>query len=286
MYHFRLHIERTTFTGKRFMQKKSIIPGQNAIALFCSHAGAANCQTAAALAAKLGLPRISLQSGQYQVLLVHTDSRLELRQIGPGAPGPVYVDFISGPLAYRLGHGGGRRQLLARAVGLKSGYRPSVLDATAGLGRDGFVLASLGCRVTMIERIPVIGALLEDGLRRALRHPEIDSLIGDRIRFTVGDSLQLMEQRCQNRQPDTIYLDPMYPPRMKNAMVKKEMRLLRMIAGNDADAPALLATALGFARNRVVVKRPKSAAPLDGQEPSLVLRGSNSRYDIYLIGSK
>jgi len=134
----------------------------------------------------------------------------------------------------------------------------------------------------MIERVPVIGSLLEDGLRRALQHPEIGSLIRDRIRFVAGDSLQLMGQLCQEWKPDTIYLDPMYPPRTKNAQVKKEMRLLRMVAGNDMDAPALLTVALSFARNRVVVKRPKSAPPLEGPEPTLLLRGRNSRYDIYL----
>jgi len=283
MYHFRPFIERTTFTRAHFMQKKSNSFRQDAIALSCSHANAASCPTAVALAAKLGLPRTSMQSGLYQVLLIHTDRRLELRQVGPEAPGPVYVDFISGPLGYRLRHGGGLRQLLAKAAGLKSGYRPSILDATAGLGRDGFVLASLGCRVTMIERVPVIGALLEDGLRRALRHPKIGSLVRERIRFVVGDSLKLMGQLCLEWQPDTIYLDPMYPPRTKNAQVKKETRLLRIVAGNDADAPALLANALGFARKRVVVKRPKSAPPLEGPEPTLVLRDGNSRFDVYLI---
>ena len=267
------------------MQKKSPPSVQAAVALSCSHASTANCQTAVALAARLDLPLAALRSGEYQILLVHTDRRLELRQIGPGAPGPVYVDFTSGPLGYRLRHGGGLRQLLARAAGLKPGYRPSVLDATAGLGRDGIVLASLGCRVAMIERVPVIGALLEDGFKRALSHPEIGNLVRERIQFVIGDSLQLMGRLCQERQPDTIYLDPMFPFRTKNAKVKKEMRLLRFLTGDDVDSPALLATALTLARNRVVVKRPKSARPLEGPEPSLFLRGTSSRYDIYLTGT-
>ncbi len=255
------------------------------IALSCSHPHADSCQTVVSLAADLNLPLTAINSRDYQVLLVHTASCLELRQTGPESPGPVRADFISPAMRYRLQRGGGLRQLLAKAAGLKPGYRPSVLDATAGLGRDGFVLAALGCQVTMLERVPVIAALLEDGLRRALHHPKIGNIIRERIRFVAGDSLRLMEQIGRDYQPDTIYLDPMYPHRTKSARVKKEMRLLRFVAGDDNDAPNLLTAALPMARNRVVVKRPKLATPLKGPQPSLILRGSNSRYDIYLTES-
>ena len=47
-----------------------------------------------------------------------------------------------------------------------------MLDATAGLGRDAFVLASLGCQVTLIERVPAVAALLENGIERALLNVE------------------------------------------------------------------------------------------------------------------
>ena len=267
------------------MPKKTEHHEGNNIAISCSHPHADSCHTAISLAADLNLPLTACNSQEYTVLLLHTDSRLELRQTGLAAPGPVCADFTSPTMCYRVRHGGGLRQLLARAAGLKSGYRPSILDATAGLGRDGFVLASLGCQVTMFERVPVIAALLEDGLRRALHHPEIGNIVKERIRYIAGDSLLLMKQIRRDRQPDTIYLDPMYPLRTKSAKVKKEMRLLRFVAGDDSDAPALLAAALTIARNRVVVKRPKLAPHLHGPEPSLVLRGGNSRYDIYLTGS-
>ena len=58
--------------------------------------------------------------------------------------------------------------MLAKAVGLKKGACPDVIDCTAGLGRDAFVLASLGCRVVMLERVTVVHALLNDGLAQAL----------------------------------------------------------------------------------------------------------------------
>jgi 16S rRNA (guanine1516-N2)-methyltransferase len=92
---------------------------------------------------------------------------LQLQQLGPDAPGPVRVDFVEGGAAHRRLYGGGSGQMIAKAVGIAQGVRPRVLDATAGLGKDAFVLASLGCEMSLIERQPLIGALLEDGWRAA-----------------------------------------------------------------------------------------------------------------------
>ncbi|MGL4894422.1 MAG: class I SAM-dependent methyltransferase, partial [Shewanella sp.] len=60
----------------------------------------------------------------------------------------IVVDFVTGAVAHRRKFGGGRGQSIAKAVGLKQGVTPKVVDGTAGLGRDAFVLASLGCTVT------------------------------------------------------------------------------------------------------------------------------------------
>jgi 16S rRNA (guanine1516-N2)-methyltransferase len=68
----------------------------------------------------------------------------------------IFIDFASAANTYRRLHGGGNGQPLARAIGLKTyGLPLVVIDATAGLGQDSFVLASLGCHVTMIERLQV-----------------------------------------------------------------------------------------------------------------------------------
>jgi len=109
---------------------------------------------AAHLAATLGLVTTSPVTDTHPLLLVVMPDRVELRQTGTGAPGPVYADFVSGRNAYRRRYGG-RRELLARAIGVRHGRSLNVIDATAGLGRDAFVLASLGCFVTLLERSPV-----------------------------------------------------------------------------------------------------------------------------------
>lgn len=234
------------------------------------------------LALECALPYTDAVSGDYRFLLTRNSTRLELQWKEREAPGPLAIDFAGGVVDYRRRHGGGRKQMLARAVGLKNNRCPTVVDATAGLGRDAFVLASLGCRVWMLERSLVIALLLHDGLKRARANPETQK-IAHRMHLLVADSLTLDRVFSKSYTPEVIYLDPMYPHRKKSALVKKEMRYLRELAGDDPDADQLLAVSLSMAGDRVVVKRPKSDPPLSGPEPTLVVRSSKHRYDIYRI---
>jgi len=206
---------------------------------------------------------------------------LELRQAGPHAPGPIRIDFLGGALAHRLRYGGGRGQELARAVGMKSGFSPQVWDATAGLGRDALVLASLGSRVTLCERAPVLAALLEDALLRAAADRDA-GWIGARMQAVWADSVEALATLEPGACPDVVYLDPMYPPGKSSVLVKKEMRALQLLLGADRDSGALLETALARARRRVVVKRPRRAGPLAGKAPTTCVESKNTRYDIYV----
>jgi len=176
--------------------------------------------------------------------------------------------------------GGGRQQPIARALGLKKGLTPAVVDATAGLGRDAFVLASLGCPVLMLERHPVIHALLEDGLRRLTLKGDSCKPLTERLNLQRADARQWLATNAQGI--DVVYLDPMYPHRTKSALVKKEMRVLRQLVGDDLDVVSVLETALQVARQRVVVKRPKTAPAIGTTSPSFSVESKNTRYDIYL----
>ena len=204
---------------------------------------------------------------------------LQFAELGPQAPGAIRVDFVSGAVAHRRQFGGGSGQMIAKAMGLQPGIRPTVLDATAGLGRDAFVLAQLGCPVTLIERQPVIAALLEDGIQRALSDADTAPIMA-RLRLIGGNAIVLMNTWSEEV-PQVIYLDPMFPHRDKSAQVKKEMRLFRPLAGDDDDAPALLEAALALASHRVVVKRPRKAPAIAGEQPGYTLEGKSSRFDIY-----
>lgn len=210
--------------------------------------------------------------------LVLTAGRLELRKLDEPRLGGVYVDLAEGAASHRRKFGGGRGQSIAKAVGLKHGHNPSVVDGTAGLGRDAFVLASLGCTVTLCERHPVVHALLADGLRRAMLDAEIGDWVGERLRLLpFGQTLADVTE-----QPDVVYLDPMFPHKKKAALVKKEMRVFHSLVGPDLDADALLPQALQLARARVVVKRPGYAGFLNEVSPSAQIETKNNRFDLYV----
>lgn len=230
---------------------------------------------ARALADELHLPL----AGESEFALQLGAEGLQLQELGVGAAGPVRVDFVDGALAHRRQQGGGNGQMIAKAVGIQPGIRPLILDATAGLGRDAFVLAQLGCTVTLIERQPLIGALLADGLRRARLDAEVGPIV-ERMHLLAGNAIELMAA-WPGDPPQVIYLDPMFPHRDKSSLVKKEMRLFRPLVGADDDAPELLKAALALASHRVVVKRPRKAPAIAGQAPGYVLEGKSSRFDIY-----
>ena len=226
------------------------------------------------------VPQVTLPPG---LTLGYVNGQLALagdeRQYGK----PLSVDFVSGKAAHRRQFGGGRGQLVAKACGLTKGITPSVVDATAGLGRDAFVLASLGAPVLMIERVAAIAALLQDGLTRAAVAEET-ATIAARMCLRHGDAAEQLVALVAEAEfaPQVIHLDPMFPHREKSALVKKEMRVFRELAGDDDDAPRLLEAALEVATHRVVVKRPRKAPPIAGPAPQHTLEGKTSRYDLYV----
>jgi 16S rRNA (guanine1516-N2)-methyltransferase len=203
---------------------------------------------------------------------------LELLKLDEPKLGGINVDFVEGASAHRRKFGGGRGQDIAKAIGLKHGFTPHILDATAGLGRDAFVLAGLGCQVTLMERMPAVAALLYDGIERAKLNSEV-SEIANRMTLVHASSIENMNLA---QQIDVIYLDPMYPHREKSAAVKKEMRVFQSLVGEDLDADALLAPALALAKYRVVVKRPSYAPPLNNKKPSTSINMKKNRFDVYV----
>ncbi|MDE9493841.1 16S rRNA (guanine(1516)-N(2))-methyltransferase RsmJ [Xenorhabdus bovienii] len=211
--------------------------------------------------------------------LVLTPERLELRKLDEPKLSGIYVDFVAGTMAHRRRFGGGRGEAVAKAVGIKKGYLPTVVDATAGLGRDAFVLASIGCQVRILERHPVVAALLDDGLQRGYQNEEIGSWLKERMTLIHTSSITALTDITPP--PDVVYLDPMYPHRQKSALVKKEMRVFQSLVGADEDADGLLEPARALAKRRVVVKRPDYAEPLAGVKASATITTKNHRFDIY-----
>lgn len=203
---------------------------------------------------------------------------LQVRDITQPSWQPIFIDFTNSALSRRRVAHRIYQEFLVRAVGVKSNQPISVIDATAGFGEDGFLLASAGCQVTWLERSPVMYALLKDALARARQQPELVEIV-QRIQLLCVDARDWLV--ANDVMPEVIYLDPMFPERKKSALVKKEMRLLHQLVGADQDADQLLFLALRKAQKRVVVKRPSGASQLAGLIPKGCVEGKRCRYDLY-----
>ena len=187
--------------------------------------------------------------------------------------------FIEGPILHRLKYGKGRGQNLAKAVGMKSNKNRTIVDATAGLGYDAFILASLGANVTLIERSEKIHSLLRDGISEAKLHGGEISKIVNRMDLLFGDSKDILPTIA----PEVILIDTMYKDRKKSALVKNNMRLIREVVGSDPDYVDLINVALNCATKRVVIKQPRYAEPLeDIKACSHQILGKTIRYDVYV----
>lgn len=237
-----------------------------------------------AVARAWGIRHYPLDEHTSHVLRLSADG-LSLRAQHQGkAESPLRVDFLTGPYAYRwqqTQHQ--KREHLPRAIGVKKNQSLSVLDATAGLGRDGFLLATLGCQVTLLESSKLVGALLADGLRRAAGLIEKKAWSIELIGIESSEYLHALAKGslAHAAWPDVIYLDPMYAPAKKSAKVKQAMRLLSEVVGPDENSALLLQLSRSIAKKRVVVKRHRLAPPIDACLPDEQLIGNSTRFDIY-----
>lgn len=193
------------------------------------------------------------------------DGHLELRARGDGAGVYLKLDDVRRRLRQ------GRQLALAKACGARPGLR--VLDGMAGLGLDGITLAMLGCDVLMVERDPQLVVLLQDAVERARAGASIALCIECR-HGDVGDVLAMRQAF------DTVYLDPMFPPRDKTALPRKSAQVLGDLLGTpDDDVRDFIAAAIPLARRRVVVKRRRHDAA--AAQPDWQIVGRSVRFDVY-----
>ncbi|WP_440903242.1 class I SAM-dependent methyltransferase [Catenovulum sp. SX2] len=237
-------------------------------------------------------PRLIELAAAYQLQIVEQteqdlhllwcDNRLQLIQRSQPKQAGVFVDFIGAAATYRRKQVSIKNEIIARAVGCKNNERPTVLDATAGLGRDSLVLVSVGCNVVMLERNNAVVALLADGLSR-LKQTCQDTWTRHFIGLYHGSLIDdSFDWRNTLPKVDVVYLDPMYPHKKKSAAVKKEMKAFQGFVGADEDSDKLLSVAKQVAQQRVVVKRPDYADYLNQQKPDFSLESKKHRFDVYL----
>lgn len=244
-------------------------------------------QAAEKVAAELGLTLArSYSEARASVALVIDTHEVWLQPLEKPRPGRVIVDFSSPDMRHR--RKSGHNEPLGRAVGVKADRKPRVFDATAGLGRDAFVLADLGCEVELSEASPILYFLLRRAHEAALLSAS-EKVIQAAKRMTIsgGDSTRRSLSKF-----NTIYLDPMFPERSKSAAVKKDLAAVQTLlaspsisselaqSGSTDRAVELLHWALSQPVERVVVKRPAKSSFLGGIKPSHSITGKTVRFDV------
>lgn len=189
-----------------------------------------------------------------------------------------FFDLTRTAFTQRIAQNGGWNELLVRALKINRHAPGLIIDFTAGLGRDMFLLATLGCSIIALERNPKIFEQLSLALEKAKEHPDLSE---------AAHRVQLINQCATTftlaSQQDVwaIYCDPMFPQRTKSAAVKKEALFLQEAVGEDKDSGLLLSAAVRFNPKRIVVKRPKAAPFLADYKPHHQIKSTRIRYDIY-----
>lgn len=199
---------------------------------------------------------------------IDPDGRMEMAWADDPCGRGVCVDFR------RVSLRGVAKVALVRACG----GRGRIIDATAGLGGDAWLLAAAGSDVLAIERSTTVRQVLADGLQRARSDAKM-SEIATRIALHGGNAIRLLP--TLHGEWSAIYLDPMYPPKQGSALAQKSIRLVRAAVGDDGDADELLLAAAATGTRRIVVKRPHDAPSLLCP-PDAQIKSKLVRYDIYV----
>lgn len=202
---------------------------------------------------------------------------LALHSTAKSAPGELRVDFSS--LGCRASDSLLKQNLL-KAVGARKGKRPKILDATAGLGSDSFLLAYAGCSVVAIELNPIVFALLEEGVLRYKKLGVEEEEVVSKLSLQNED---FVSAGTVFTGIQVVYLDPMFPLGAKSAQAKKGMFYLQELVGENTNGAELFDTAIAIASERIVVKRAKKSPLINAVQPNFSFRGSSSRFDVYLL---
>jgi 16S rRNA (guanine1516-N2)-methyltransferase len=216
------------------------------------------------------------QDAGYKILLIIDGTKIGILKDNFK---PFFIDFNSSKINFRKKSNG--KELLIRALDATKLNNPVIIDATAGLGNDSFIIASFGYKVNMVERSPIVNILLQNAIERGLNDKDIYSIIKN-MNLINDESINVIN----NLPADIIYMDPMFDKKDNSALVKKEMRIFRDIVGNDDDAGKLFELALSKANYRVILKRPRKSPTINSIKPTYSLSGSACRFDVYSTHNK
>ncbi len=174
-----------------------------------------------------------------------------------------------------------KNQLLLKACNNKKREIHSIVDLTAGWGRDSFILATHGQQIIMSEQNPLIYSCL-NFLIKIARHDEIDEVY-QRLSVVNDNSVNYLSSKDAGF-ADCLYIDPMFPAHKSSALPAKDLQILQILT-NNLDIEELFELSLQKAKYRVVVKRPIHAKTLSDKKPDITYKEKTIRFDVYLTNS-
>lgn len=195
---------------------------------------------------------------------------------------PWVLEYDKGTIGYRLSNFNFQAQLIKKALGKLPKQTTTIFDATCGLGIDAIIFAKLGYQVTTFERNFYVYSIVNDAMQRAKNDPKLKSTF-EKIELINSCLIKYFDNPLPKPYPDVVYCDPMFESAAKkSALSKKSMQILQTVVGDDKDAHLLVNTAIRFAKQRVVVKRPKSGQCIINN-PTFCVHGKSHRFDIYVV---
>lgn len=175
----------------------------------------------------------------------------------------------------RILKSGKRTEALLQA--LSPAKEDTVIDATAGLGRESLIIARHCHKVIMIERHALLAWMLLHSRARLMTDADFGGLM-QKLDIHFGDSVHLLPHIDAQR----VYLDPMFPKDSYKAQVKKPMQTLSHLLAKESSSGTDLLTAARASGRFVLVKRPPDAPFLTDVAPTRSLHYPALRFDVYL----
>ncbi len=183
-------------------------------------------------------------------------------------------------LTKRIVSAGRKKELLLQACKLTASHK--AIDATAGFGHDGLLLASTGAQVTFIEQNPIMALLLLFEHWQMSQQPNWQKLPG-RISIYFGSATTVLPKL---QKADVIYLDPMFPVGSYQAQVNKNMQLLHVLANvptpQEEEQLLTIAQCQTNQAGKIVVKRSKNAPTFANTPPTHSMANDVIRFDVYV----
>ena len=138
-------------------------------------------------------------------------------------------------------------------------YEKTIVDASAGLGRDSYLIHQLGHRVHSIEINPTLFELMHDGKSALGENPDWELHQG-----SCEDILHTLDQI------NIIYFDPMFE-HPKKAKAQKYTQVIQHYCMTDhAQNGLIIDFLIGFAREnhlKLVIKQPQKRSSLTIPKP-------------------